>query len=362
MPASHALTFLITGCSSGIGLALARECLRHGHNVIATSRNPSRTPELVAEIESSASGSGKGKWMKLDVTASQDEVTAVVKDAWRVFVGGGGTGSGGIDVLVNNAAYSVLGAVEDIDDDAVRAQFNTNFLGVLRVIRAVVPLMRERERERERAQTSPRPPGAEGPRLFEGTGTDNGSVSGGRRTRRTRSTIVNISSLLGVATWPACGIYGASKHALEGASEALALELAPFNIRVLLFELGSFRTNFLAVHATTQRGVGAGAGAGAPGGGMNLVAPSEAYAISMNGDHPVAAALREEERKNGTQDGDPDKAAARIVQVVDSDAGQGRCLRIALGRDAWEGIWEKSEIVRSDLLACKEMAYSVQFD
>lgn len=162
------LTWLITGCSSGIGLSLARYVLSQGHNVIATSRSPSKVPDLVAEIERN----GCGKFIVLDPNAPLDEIQTSLEPVWSAFPGGG------IDVLVNNAAYSVLGAVEDIPDEQAKAMFETNFFGVLRVIKAVLPSMRQR-----------------------GSGT-----------------IVNISSLVGMTVFPAVGIYGASKYAIEGLS------------------------------------------------------------------------------------------------------------------------------------------------
>ena len=162
------LIWLITGCSSGIGLSLARYALCRGHHVIATSRNPSKVLDLVAEIEANR----QGKFIALDPNSSLEDIEAALEPAWNAFPGGG------IDVLVNNAAYSVLGAVEDISDEQAKAMFETNFFGVLRLIKAVLPSMRKR-----------------------GSGT-----------------IVNISSLVGMTVFPAVGIYGASKYAIEGVS------------------------------------------------------------------------------------------------------------------------------------------------
>lgn len=125
------LTWLITGASSGFGLALARLAQAKGHNVIATSRDPSRIPELVSEIE----GKG-GQWLKLDV--DDREAPQLIEK-----LEGEGTA---IDVLVNNAGRSLHGPVESITEDEARSQMETAYFGPYRLIKAVVPRMRARRR------------------------------------------------------------------------------------------------------------------------------------------------------------------------------------------------------------------------
>lgn len=127
--ASKRLTWLITGCSSGFGLSLTRAAQAGGHRVIATSRNPSRTPDLVAEIE----GKG-GKWVQLDVDSPQsgDVVTELEK------------GGDHIDVLVNNAGYSIYAPIETFTEEEIRTQMETMYFSPLRLIRAVLPHMRQR--------------------------------------------------------------------------------------------------------------------------------------------------------------------------------------------------------------------------
>lgn len=123
------LTWLITGCSSGLGLLLVREIQSHGHTVIATSRNPSRTPELVAEVE----GKG-GKWLPLDVL-KQDcgkVVDELEQDGTHV------------DVLINNAGGSIHGVVEQLSDEEARSQMELLYFGPYRMMRAVLPYMRKR--------------------------------------------------------------------------------------------------------------------------------------------------------------------------------------------------------------------------
>jgi short-subunit dehydrogenase len=163
--AGSKLTWLVTGSSNGIGLALVRYLLTTGDNVIATSRNPTRTPELVKEIESKPNG----KWIALDISWSQESITEAIGVADALF-------EGGISAIVNNAGFAVAGAIEDIPEEDAKAEFDTNVWGTLRVCKAILPRMRQR-----------------------GSGT-----------------IVQISSVLGLAVFPALGMYSASKFALEG--------------------------------------------------------------------------------------------------------------------------------------------------
>lgn len=123
------LTWLITGCSSGFGLSLARIAQAGGHKVIATSRNTLRTPELVAEIESKG-----GKWLQLDVDSPDS--AQVIEDLEN---------SGNeIDILVNNAGFAICAPIETLAEDENRAQMETMYFGPLRLIRAVLPHMRKR--------------------------------------------------------------------------------------------------------------------------------------------------------------------------------------------------------------------------
>jgi short-subunit dehydrogenase len=163
--AERKLTWLVTGSSNGIGLALVRYLLTTGDNVIATSRNPAKTPELVTEIESHPNG----KWIALDIAWTQDKITEAIGKADALF-------EGGITTVVNNAAFGIAGAIEDIPEEDAKAEFDTNVWGTLRVCKAILPKMRQR-----------------------GNGT-----------------IVQISSVLGLAVFPSMGMYCASKFALEG--------------------------------------------------------------------------------------------------------------------------------------------------
>jgi NAD(P)-dependent dehydrogenase (short-subunit alcohol dehydrogenase family) len=163
------LTILITGSSSGLGLSLTRHFLTQGHNVLASSRNPSGTPSLVSEITSQPNG----RWLTLDVTSPSPIIFQTITTVTSSTQHGFGTP---IDVLINNAGYSVLGAVEAVDEAVARAQFEVNFWGVLKLIQAVVPGMRERG----------------------------------------KGTVVNVSSIAGLQAGASTGSYAASKFAVEG--------------------------------------------------------------------------------------------------------------------------------------------------
>ncbi|KAK1690524.1 hypothetical protein BDP55DRAFT_543720 [Colletotrichum godetiae] len=182
------LTWLITGCSSGFGLALTRLAQQHGHAVIATSRNPQKTPDLVREVQD-----GGGRWLSLDVDDlnSGDIITDLEKAGIH------------IDVLVNNAGWSIHGPAEGFTEEETRSQMDTVFFGPYRLMRALAPLMRERR----------------------------------------SGIIVNISSGAGLEGRESMGVYAAAKAAMDGVSKVLAKEMTPFGVRVLTVALGSFDTN-----------------------------------------------------------------------------------------------------------------------
>ncbi|KAJ6133403.1 Short-chain oxidoreductase [Penicillium samsonianum] len=186
--ATTKLTWLITGCSSGFGLSLTRAAQAGGHKVIATSRNPSRTPDLVAEIESKG-----GKWVQLDVDS---------RDCGNVITELEGSGDH-IDVLVNNAGYSIYAPIETFEEEEVRTQMETMYFGPLRLIRAVLPHMRQRK----------------------------------------SGMIVNMSSGASLDGIPTMGVYAGAKAGMDALTKILAKEVAPFNIRTLTVILGTFNTN-----------------------------------------------------------------------------------------------------------------------
>ena len=181
--------WLITGCSTGIGREIARSALESGASVVLTARDPATLAELTKAYPDRSIA------VALDVT-SQQQIEGAVRAAEDAF--------GRIDVLVNNAGYGYVAAVEEGDDADVRALFDTNFFGVVALIKAVAP---------------------------------------GMRLRRA-GFIINISSMTGLVSNPGVVYYSASKFALESLSEGLAKELAPFGIRVSVVEPGAFRTDW----------------------------------------------------------------------------------------------------------------------
>ena len=187
MTDNESRTVLVTGASSGLGLACAEHLVERGYRVFGTSRSAPESP-----IDS---GSGSLEMIRMDV--DQDESVQ-----WAVDYVMSKTGR--IDVVVNNAGFGISGAVEDTPIETAKAQLETNFFGVLRVCHAVLPAMRER-----------------------GLGY-----------------IVNVTSLGGVIAVPFQGLYCAAKFAVEGMSEALRMEVRPFGVHVVLVEPGDTRTQF----------------------------------------------------------------------------------------------------------------------
>jgi NAD(P)-dependent dehydrogenase (short-subunit alcohol dehydrogenase family) len=189
-------TILITGATAGIGRHAALHLAHRGHRVIATGRNEDALAALRAEAESDGVTIDT---LRLDVTdpASIEAAETLVDRL---------TEGHGLDVLVNNAGYGLAGALAEVSDADLRAQFDTNVFGAMAVTRAFLPAMIRR--------------------------------GGGR--------ILNVSSIGGRVTFPMMGAYHASKYALEALSDALRLELAPFGIDVVLIEPGPIDTNFLA--------------------------------------------------------------------------------------------------------------------
>ncbi len=177
---------LITGCSTGIGQDLAQRLTQAGYIVVATARRVETLTDLPAALK-----------LPLDVTDPASVASAVAEVVRQL---------GRIDVLVNNAGYGVRGAVEEVSDEQVQAMFDVNVFGIMRMVRAVAPVMRKQ--------------------------------GGGR--------IINVGSIAGKLVVPVNGTYSSTKFAVEALSDALRLEMAPFGIRVVLIEPGNIRTSFMA--------------------------------------------------------------------------------------------------------------------
>lgn len=254
--------WFITGSSSGLGLSLSLLLLRNGHHVIATSRNPSKTPDLVSQVKSLG-----GHWLQLDVTSPESQLAPVVDEATSIY--------GQIDILVNCAAYAQLGAFEAVSEAEVRAQMETNYFGPLKLTKLVIPAMRKR-----------------------GLGS-----------------IVQISSTAGIEAKPSRSAYCASKYALEAMSESLYHEVKPLGIRVLLVELGAFRTSFAA----------------------SCVVPSKEMPEEYHG--TITQQMMDAVTKglaSGNAPGDVEKASKAIVDVVMNEGqaeGLEEFIRLPLGKD-----------------------------
>ena len=254
--------------SAGFGRSIARAALLRGDRVVATARHTETLEHLASQAPDRVLA------LALDVTRPETGSDAIAATLDRF---------GGIDVLVNNAGYGSVGAVEEIDLSDLRTLMETMFFGAVALTQAALPHMR--------AQRS--------------------------------GAIVQISSMGGQVTAPGFGAYCAAKFALEGISESLAAEVAPLGIRVLIVEPGAFRTEFGAARMHRSSAIAAYA---------DTVGPTRAYIDSMD----------------GTQPGDPDKAAQAILTALDAPQPP---LRLALGADAITAIGAAYEQRRAELAA-----------
>jgi NAD(P)-dependent dehydrogenase (short-subunit alcohol dehydrogenase family) len=184
---------IITGCSAGIGRDLAERLSARGYRVVATARRLETIEDLPAALH-----------LELDVT-DQASVDAAVSRTLASL--------GRIDFLINNAGHSVRAAIEDMDEKLSREMFDVNFWGLIRTSRAVLPHMRTRKAGR----------------------------------------IIHVGSVVGKFTMPVNGVYSASKHAVEAVSNAMRIELKPFNIPVVLIEPGTIDTRFMSSSVAMSR-------------------------------------------------------------------------------------------------------------
>ncbi|WP_369215341.1 SDR family oxidoreductase [Streptomyces flavofungini] len=245
MPATPApATWFVTGTSRGMGLELVRQLLADGCNVAATTRSAER---LTAALGSTTD---TGRLLALTVNLTDE---AQVKDAVEQTV----ERFGALDVVVNNAGYGYLAAVEETSAQDVRDMLDIQVVGVWNVLRAALPLMREQRSGR----------------------------------------IINVSSVLGLTAVPGWALYCAGKFALEGLSEALAAEVAEFGIEVTIVEPGYFRTSFLTSHS--------------------LALPTE----TSEHYPAVRAMVDDHLKLQGHQLGDPVKAAAAIIERSRTEGG-----------------------------------------
>jgi NAD(P)-dependent dehydrogenase (short-subunit alcohol dehydrogenase family) len=232
--------WLITGCSTGFGLEIAKLVLDRGWRAVLTARRPEQLATLVEQHP------GRAIALKLDVT-DRTTIQSAVAEAVATF--------GTIDVLVNNAGYGYLAAIEEGDEEGVRTQFDTNLFGLIAVTKEVLPGMRARK----------------------------------------RGHIVNISSLGGLMAFAATGYYHATKFAVEAVSESLAQEVGPLGIKVTIVEPGAFRTNWAGSSMAESPIV------------------IDDYAETAGKRRQSTKAV------SGNQPGDPARAAAAIVKAVEAN-------------------------------------------
>jgi NAD(P)-dependent dehydrogenase (short-subunit alcohol dehydrogenase family) len=273
-----ARTWLITGCSRGLGRALAEAVLTSGDRLVATARDPQTLSNLISL------GGDRVITLPLDVT---DEVAAkrAVSTAADRF--------GGLDIVVNNAGYGNVAPIEDTSEAAFRAQIETNLFGTIIVTKAAIPLFREQR--------------------------------GGH--------FIQVSSIGGRAGATGRAPYSAAKFGVEGFSEVLAIEMAPFGVHVTIIEPGGFRTGFAG--SSTQ-----------------IMEGNADYAETVG---KTAAMQRD---YNGKQPGDPKRAALAIIGVSLKDKPP---LRLVLGRDAYARAERTDESRLAELRAWREISLSTDF-
>jgi NAD(P)-dependent dehydrogenase (short-subunit alcohol dehydrogenase family) len=272
--------WFVTGASSGFGRAITEAAVEAGDTVVAAVRRPAALDDLVAAHP------GLVDPVALDVTDGPAVDAAVAGALER---------HGRIDVLVNNAGRTQVGAVEETTDDELRNLFDLHVFGPFGLTRAVLPHMRER-----------------------GSGA-----------------IVMISSVGGQVVMPGFGVYCATKFALEAVAETLAAEVAPFGIKVMAVEPGAFRTNLFGPGAAV------------------MSAENPAYAETSG------ATRRFVENGDGTQPGDPAKAAAAIRTAL---AAETTPVRLPLGGDAVDGIIAHLDSVRAEVAAWEKVSRGTDFD
>ncbi|AYF90009.1 SDR family NAD(P)-dependent oxidoreductase [Pseudomonas sp. DY-1] len=272
-------TWFITGASRGLGALIAAKALEVGDAVIATARKPEDVIARLGEHPNLLA-------VRLDVTRESEAHEAVAEGIKRF---------GRIDILLNNAGYGILGAVEETSAAEVERIYATNVFGLLNVTRAVLPHMR----------------------------------------RQRSGHVVNISSLGGYHAYYGWGVYGSTKFAVEGLSEALHQELAPLGVNVTVVEPGFFRTDFLDDQSLVKTA---------------LELPDY--------DETVGAMRRFAEGANHAQPGDPSKFAGAMLELVNAANPP---QRLALGSDAVARIAAKHSLVDGEVAEWKVLSMSTDF-
>lgn len=272
-------TWFITGASRGFGTLIAEHALRAGDAVIATARKPHDVTDRLGEHPNLLA-------VRLDVTNEEEAHQAVAEGIKRF---------GRIDAVINNAGFGVLGAVEETSASETERLFATNVFGVLSVIRAVLPHMR----------------------------------------RQRSGHIINISSIGGYQAYMGWGVYGSTKFAVEGITEALHQEVSPLGINATVVEPGFFRTDFLDEQSLIKTK-------------LEL----------SDYDGTVGAMRQYAEAANHAQPGDPVKFAEAILTLVNATKPP---QRLALGSDTLARIAAKNRFVETEIAEWKDLALSTDF-
>ncbi|MDP4021808.1 oxidoreductase [Methylobacterium sp. NEAU 140] len=270
--------WFITGCSTGFGRELARLVLARGWRAAVTARDAAKVADLVGSED-------RGLALSLDVT-DPTQITAAVERVRNTF--------GRIDVLVNNAGYGYQSSVEEGEDEKIRAQFDANVFGLFALTRAVLPTMR--------AQRA--------------------------------GHVLNVTSVAGFVGFPGSGYYAATKHAVEGFSDALAAEAGPLGIRVTCVEPGPFRTDWA---------------------GRSLIQTPNAipdYAET------AGARLKATSEKSGTQAGDPVRAGEAMIRITEMDAPP---RHLVLGAFGYEAVTDRLRARLAEIEAWRETSLGADY-
>lgn len=271
--------WFITGCSTGFGHELAKLVLDRGWRAVVTARDKTRVQDLARDVDDRALA------LDLDV-GKPDQITAAVETAKQHF--------GRIDVLVNNAGYGYQAAVEEGVEAEIRAQFDANVFGLFALTRAVLPIMRAQR----------------------------------------RGHIINITSVGGLMGFASSGYYAASKHAVEGWSDALAIETAPLGIKVTCVEPGPFRTDW-AGRSLKQT--------------PNTI---EDYAET------AGARLRSTSEVSGKQAGDPVRAGEAMIAITQADEPP---RHLVLGKWGYDAVIKRMEERLDQIKAWHDTALGADF-
>ena len=279
MTQAESPVWFITGCSTGFGRMLAEAVLQRGWRAVVTARDVDAVADLTRGQPDRALA------LALDVTDTA-QVKAAAEAAEDRF--------GRIDVLVNNAGYGYLAAIEEGEDEPVRRMFDTNVFGLVEMTKAVLPGMRARR----------------------------------------HGTIVNLSSIGGLVSFGATGYYHATKYAVEGLSESLAIEVEPLGLHVVVVEPGPFRTDFAG------RSIG--------------------QSKTVIDDYAETAGARRKQtfERNGKQVGDPVRAAEAMIAAVTADKPPRHLL---LGKPALDLARQKLDALKADFDAWEAVTVGADY-